>query len=82
MNPLQSTVRWLATHTLFPVSRLDARAEAMICVSALAAAEEAAAMAATRHLVKSRETAKDAALRSYNHRRNLVHYVCDNAAKV
>jgi tRNA dimethylallyltransferase len=61
---------------------LDARAEAMICVSALAAAEEAAAMAATRHLVKSRDTAKDAALRSYNHRRNLVHYVCDNAAKV
>ena len=44
--------------------------------------EEAAAMAGTRHLVKSRDTAKDAALRSYNHRRNMVHYVCDNAAKV
>lgn len=82
MNPLQSTVSWLATHTLFPVSRLDTRAEAMICISALAAAEEAAAMAGTRHLVKSRDTAKDAALRSYNHRRNMVHYVCDNAAKV
>lgn len=80
MNPLQSTVSWLATHTLFPVSRLEARAEAMICISAIAAAEEAAA--GTRHLVKSRDTAKDAALRSYNHRRNMVHYVCDNAAKV
>ena len=54
----------------------------MVCISALAAAEEAAAMAGTRHLVKSRDTAKDAALRSYNHRRNMVHYVCDNAAKV
>jgi hypothetical protein len=82
MNPLQTTVRWLASHTLFPVSRLDSRAEAMICISALAAAEDAAAMAATRHLVQSRDGAKDAALRAYNHRRNLVHYVCDNAAKV
>ena len=82
MNPLQTTVRWLSTNTLFPVSRLDARAEAMVCAAALAAAEEAAAMAATRHLVQSRDGAKDAALRSYNHRRSLVHYVCDNAAKV
>ena len=82
MNPLQSTVRWLAMHTLFPVSRLDARAEAMLCIAAIVAAEEAAALGATRHLIKSRDGAKDAALRSYNHRRNQVHYVCDNAAKV
>ncbi len=82
MNPLQTTVRWLSTNTLFPVSRLDARAEAMVCAAALAASEEAAAMASTRHLVQSRDGAKDAALRSYNHRRSLVHYVCDNAAKV
>jgi hypothetical protein len=82
MNPLQTTVRWLATNTLFPVSRLDPRAEAMLCVSALAAAEEAAAIAGTRHLVQSRDGAKDAALRAYNQRRSLVHYVCDNAAKV
>ena len=82
MNPLQSTVRWLAQHTLFPSSRLEARAEAMVCVSALAAAEEAATLAGTRHLIKSRDPAKDAALRSYNHRRSMVHYVCDNAAKV
>ncbi len=82
MNPLQSTVSWLAKNTLFPGSRLDTKAEAMICVSAIVAADEAAALAATRHLVQSRDGAKDAALRSYNHRRTLVHYVCDNAAKV
>ncbi len=82
MNPLQSTVRWLATHTLFPSSRLDARAEAMICIRAIVAAADAEALANTRHLVQSRDGAKDAALRSYNHRRTMVHYVCDNAAKV
>lgn len=82
MNPLQSTVRWLAAHTLFPASRLDSKAEALLCLSALAAAEEAAALAGTRHLIKSRDGAKDAALRSYNYRRNQVHYVCDNSAKV
>ena len=82
MNPLQSTVSWLAQHTRFPATRLESKAEALICVSALAAAEEAAMIAGTRHLVKSRDPAKDAALRSYNHRRNMVHYVCDNAAKV
>lgn len=82
MNPLQSTVRWLATHTLFPASRLEPRAEAMLCVFALAAAEDAAAFAATRHLIQSRDGAKDSALRSYNYRRSQVHYVCDNSAKV
>jgi hypothetical protein len=82
MNPLQSFVRWLTTNTLFPASRLDARAETMLCVAALAAAEEAAAAAGTRHLIKSRDGAKDSALRSYNYRRNQVHYVCDNSAKV
>jgi hypothetical protein len=46
MNPLQSTVRWLATHTLFPSTRLDARAEAMVCIAAIVAAEDAAALAA------------------------------------
>jgi hypothetical protein len=82
MNPLQSTVRWLATHTLFPSSRLDTRAEAMVCIAAIVAAEDAASLANTRHLIKSRDGAKDAALRAYNYRRSMVHYVCDNAAKV
>ena len=81
-DPLRDTVRWLSTHARFPASRLETRAETLLCVAALATAEEAAELARTRHLVQSRDGAKDSALRSYNHRRTKVHYVCDNSAKV
>jgi hypothetical protein len=81
-DPLHTTLRWLSTHTRFPGSRLEKRAEVLLCLAALAAAEEAAALAGTRHLIQSRDGAKDSALRSYNYRRNQVHYVCDNSAKV
>ena len=82
MNPLHTTLRWLSAHTRFPASRLDQRAEVLLCVAALAAAEEAEALAGTRHLVQSRDGAKDSALRAYSYRRSKVHYVCDNSAKV
>jgi hypothetical protein len=82
MDPLHTTLRWLSTHTRYPASRLGARAEVLLCVAALAAAEEAAALAGTRHLVQSRDGAKDSALRAYSYRRSKVHYVCDNSAKV
>jgi hypothetical protein len=82
MNPLHTTLRWLSAHTRFPASRLETRAEMLLCVAALAAAEEAAALAGTRHLVQSRDGAKDSALRAYSYRRSKVHYVCDNSAKV
>ena len=81
-DPLRDTVRWLTMHTRFPASRLDSKAEALLCVAALAAAEEAEALAATRHLIKPRDGAKDAAARDYAYRRSKVHYVCDNSAKV
>ena len=33
-------------------------------------------------LVKSRDGARDAALRAHNERRKLTHFKCDNSAKV
>jgi hypothetical protein len=82
MNPLHATLRWLSAHTRFPASRLETRAEVLLCVAALVAAEEADALAGTRHLIQSRDGAKDSALRAYSYRRSKVHYVCDNSAKV
>lgn len=79
-NPMQKTVRWLAAHTLFPTNRLAKGAEALLCVAALAEAEEAAEQA--RFLVQRRDGAKDSALRAHQARRSLVHYKCDNSAKV
>ena len=81
-DPLSSTVHWLAAHARFPASRLAPKAETMLCIAALAAAEEAAAAAGQRHLIQSKDNAKDAAARTYAYRRSKVHYVCDNSAKV
>jgi hypothetical protein len=79
-DPLQTLVRWLQTHARFPASRLESRAEALLCVAALAAAEEATANA--RFLVKSRDPAQTSALRAHALRRSQVHFKCDNSAKV
>ena len=79
-NPLQQTVRWLAAHTKFPTSRLEPRAEALLCVAAIAEAETAAENA--RFLVQRRDGAKDSALRAHALRRSQVHFKCDNSAKV
>lgn len=81
-DPLRDTVRWLTAHARFPASRLETKAESLLCMAALAAAEEAAALAGARHLIKTRDGAKDAAARTYAYRRSKVHYVCDNSAKV
>ena len=79
-NPLQETVRWLGAHTLFPLSRLESRAETLLCVGALAQAQEAAER--ERFLVQRRDGARDSALRAHAQRRSLVHFKCDNSAKV
>jgi len=79
-NPLQQTVRWLAMHAGFPLTRLESRAEALLCVAALAASEEEANSA--RFLVQRRDGAKDSALRAHALRRSQVHFKCDNSAKV
>ncbi len=73
-------IRWLATHTAFPASRLPNEAEILLLFGLAAKNEEAAE--AERHLVVSRNIAQDSALRAHNLRRNQVHYKCDNSAKV
>ncbi len=79
-HPLTTTVRWLATHAGFPASRLETRAEALVCLAALVAAEEAAQQ--QRFLIQRRDPAQTAALKTHALRRSQVHYKCDNSAKV
>lgn len=71
---------WLSAHTGFPARRLEKRAELLLCFGLLAEADEVATN--QRHLIQSKDVARDAALRAHNMRRNQVHYVCDNSAKV
>lgn len=80
VNPLQQMVSWLAAHVGFPARRLAPRAEALLCMAAIAEAEEAAESA--RFLVQRRDGAKDSALRAHALRRSRVHFKCDNSAKV
>jgi hypothetical protein len=79
-NPLFDTVRWMAQHAGFPAARLPAKAEAMVCVAALAAIEEAAEQ--RRFLIRSRDPAQTSALKAHGLRRSQVHFKCDNSAKV
>jgi len=74
------TVRWLARHAGFPRVRLPARAELLVCMSALAV-EESARPGATGH-VAPRDPAQTAALKAHALRRSRVHFKCDNSAKV
>jgi hypothetical protein len=73
-------IRWLAAHTAFPASRLPNEAELLLLFGLAAKTEENAEN--ERHLIVTRNSAKDAALRAHNLRRNQVHYKCDNSAKV
>jgi hypothetical protein len=79
-DPLRETLLWLVQHTGFPASRLPAKAEALVCVAALASAEEAAAR--QRFLIERRNPAQTSALRAHGLRRSQVHFKCDNSAKV
>lgn len=80
-EPLRETLHWLARHTGFPARRLPAKAEAMVCVAALAAAEEARE-ADQRFALQRRDPAQTSALRAHGLRRSQVHFKCDNSAKV
>lgn len=79
-EPLPDVVRWLARYAGFPARRLPAKAETVVCVAALAAAEEA--QAAQRFLIQRRDPAQTSALRAHGLRRSQVHFKCDNSAKV
>ena len=79
-NPLQQTVTWLRANTRFPLSRLEPRAETLLCFAAAAAVEEAEE--SQRFLIKSRDPAQTSALRAHGLRRSQTHFKCDNSAKV
>lgn len=74
-------VGWMHRHAGFPGHRLPAKAEAMLCVAALAAVEESAEQQ-QRFGLQRRDPAVTSALRSHVLRRTQVHYKCDNSAKV
>ena len=81
VNPFQHVVAWLAAHASFPATRLEPRAELLVCFAALAAAEER-----TRHGAAgagpAREGAQIAAQRAHALRRSHTHLRSDNSAKV
>jgi hypothetical protein len=83
-SSLLNTLRWLAAHTRFPASRLPTKAETLLLIATAAQHEEAqaAANAAGLFHIKSRDIAKDSALRAHALRRSMVHFKCDNSAKV
>lgn len=72
---------WLSRYAGYPVRRLPLPAETLLLMAGAARAEEAAA-AGPRFGIERREGAKDAALRAHALRRSMVHYKCDNSAKV
>ncbi len=79
-DSLPEVLRWLVQHAGFPARRLPAKAETVLCVAALAAAEEAQEQ--QRFLIQSRDPAQTSALRAHGLRRSRVHFKCDNSAKV
>jgi len=82
-NPLLGTLRWLTQHAGFPKSRLAGPAETLVLLAAAAQAlEENEVAGRPSFMVKSRDVARDAALRAHNERRKLAHFKCDNSAKV
>jgi len=81
-HPLLGTLRWLSEHAGFPKSRLAGSAETLVLLSAAAKVLEKDSGGRPDFMVKSRDVARDAALKAHNERRKLAHYKCDNSAKV
>lgn len=81
MNPLYQICSWMSAHAGFPARRLPAPVEQLLCVAALASAEESTA-ATGRKLIERRMGGQTSALRAHALRRSQVHYKCDNSAKV
>ncbi len=83
-SPFLTTLRWLAANARFPASRLPDKAETLLLITVAAQLEESLANANQSGLfhIKTRDGAKDSALRAHAMRRSLVHFKCDNSAKV
>ena len=80
-NPMVEVARWLSRHAGYPVVSLPAKAELMVWVAALAAAEQTEAER-QRFLLQRRDPAQTSAQRQHAQRRSQVHFKCDNSAKV
>jgi hypothetical protein len=71
---------WLSAHAGFPRSRLPVKAEAMICMAALAAAEAAGESAGGKPRAPS--SYDRAALRAHTINRSHTQFKSDNSSKV
>ncbi len=79
--PFSTLLRWLSTQANFPASRLPDAAERLLLIAVANEADEIEINAA-KTPIQRRDIAKDAAMRAHAMRRSLVHYRCDNSAKV
>lgn len=79
-HPLHDTLRWLNTHAGFPASRLETRAEKLLCISALAAAHEAPVR--QRFELQRRVPDQTSSQRAHALRRAHTHMVADNRTAV
>jgi hypothetical protein len=78
---------WLARHTGFPASRLEARAEQLLLIGGLAQEEHLPERSDTGGLrigpgVPDTENAQRSSQRTLAELRKRVHFKCDNSAKV
>jgi hypothetical protein len=79
-EPFRVVLQWLTSNASFPARRLPTQAEKLVCVAALAAAEEFEGQG--RYSLQGHDSAQAAALRAHGLRRSQVHYKSDNSAKV
>lgn len=83
LQPFANTVAWLSLHAGFPRCRLESKAETLLLLATAAQIEEAAlAGGRPSFMIQSRDGAIEAAQRTHAERRKLVHFRCDNSAKV
>lgn len=79
-NPLSATVRWLAAYANFPRTRLEAKAETMLCIAALAETEAESLQAQMR--LRGDRSFDRAAFKAHAMNRSHAHFKSDNSAKV
>lgn len=82
VTTLPSFLGWLSAHAGFPRHRLPVDAERLLLVAVAASIDEAEENQRQRYLVKTRDPARDSALKAHAMRRSQVHFKCDNSAKV
>lgn len=83
-QPSPSVLQWLAAHAGFPASRLPAKAELLVLLADAAAREEMTVQGSNfgRFPVPGQTAGEVASLKARAERRKLVHFKCDNSAKV